>query len=247
MVGIDIRECVTPDDFHQCVHLQRRVWRSSDVDVIPPYAYVVTRHTGGFTLGAFAADGQLVGFTRALFACWRGELCYYSNILAVHPEYRNRGIGRRLKLRQREWALARGRDLVIWTFDPLQAVNAHFNLNTLGAIVRNYEVNFFGPPSSSPLHQGLDTDRLVVEWHVDSPRVRRRLGGHRDDPPPAATVVIPRDINVLKVQDPEAARAWQRDVRRQFTELFAAGLYAGGVRPSPDGSGYQYLFYQDRV
>jgi predicted GNAT superfamily acetyltransferase len=245
MAEIEIRECVSSDEFQQCLELQRRVWGFSDLDVVPLHIYIVTRGSGGFTLGAFTPTNEMVGFAHMLFARQRDRVCYYSHMLAVLPEYQNQGIGRDLKLGQRERALRRGIDFIFWTFDPLQALNAHLNINKLGVLVHTYEVNWYGSTGTSPLHQGLDTDRLVAEWWLNSDRVRNRLaGGEVNWPPPVATVVIPADINSLKTQDMGAARAWQFQVRQQFQEYFAAGLYVGGLEPSGDGSTYRYLLYQ---
>jgi predicted GNAT superfamily acetyltransferase len=244
MMDIEIRQCVSHEEFEPCVQLQRLVWQFSDVDLVPAHIFIVCHKTGGFTLGAFTASDELVGFAYALMARRGEKLCYHSDMLAVHPRYQGQGIGHRLKLGQRDYALKQGVDLIVWTFDPLQALNAHFNINKLGVVARTYEVNCYGSASSSHLHQGLDTDRLLVEWWLDSQRVRHRLTDVEiTSPPPVATVKIPADINSLKARDVEAARAWQLQVRQQFLEHFASGLYVGGFEPLGDGSTYQYLLY----
>ena len=243
-MDIEIRECVRHEEFEQCVELQRLVWQFSDLDLVPTHIFVVSRHTGGFTLGAFTASNEMVGFAYALVAGGGEKICYHSDMLAVSPAYQGQGIGRRLKLGQREFALKHGIDLIVWTFDPLQALNAHFNINKLGVVARTYEVNCYGSASSSHLHQGLDTDRLLAEWWLDSPAVRSRLNGAEvPTPPPAATVKIPADISSLKARDLDAARVWQLQVRRQFLEHFASGLYVAGFEPLADGSTFQYLLY----
>jgi predicted GNAT superfamily acetyltransferase len=165
-------------------------------------------------------------------------------MLAVLEEHQGKGLGRHLKLSQREVALNQDIDLIVWTFDPLQARNAHFNVNTLGAIVRTYEVNFYGSGSSSPLHQGLATDRLLAEWWLSSNRVTERLSGNVEHPGrPEASVLIPSDIQSLKQQDLDAAIEWQQRTRTQFQSRFASGLLVGGFAPSGDGHTHQYLLY----
>ena len=141
-----------------CVHLQQSVWQFGDIDVIPRRLFVVARAVGGQILGAWAGN-NLVGFALAIPGIRNGQSYLHSHMLAVSPEYRNRGIGRLLKLAQRQDALTRGIDLIEWTFDPLQVKNAFFNIEKLGAIVRRYSPDFYGT-STSPIHGSLPTDRL---------------------------------------------------------------------------------------
>src|SRR5256886_15469610 len=142
--------------------------------------FVVAAHTGGEVLGAFDGD-RLVGYTLAVVGL-RDRVPYlHSHMTGVHSEYRDRGVGRRLKLFQRSEALGRGIRLVQWTFDPLELRNAHFNLNRLGAICREYQPNLYGV-TTSPLHRGLETDRLLGEWHLDSPRVVAAIENLVKDP-----------------------------------------------------------------
>jgi hypothetical protein len=158
---IFVRKCESMEEFHRCVELQRRVWGEADLEVEPATMFVVAAQTGGQTLGAFAG-GRLVGFTLAV-AGLRGRVPYlHSHMTGVDNEYRDRGVGRMLKLFQREEALGRGIRLIQWTFDPLELRNAHFNLNRLGVICREYHANLYGV-TTSPLHRGLATDRLVAE------------------------------------------------------------------------------------
>jgi predicted GNAT superfamily acetyltransferase len=245
MNEIAIRECTSNDDYGRCLELERAVWQYTDLELVPLHSYVVIRGSGGFTLGAFTPEGEMIGFSLALMARRDGRTCYYSYLLAVIPGYQSQSVGRQLKFAQRDWALSRGIDLMVWTFDPLQALNAHFNINRLGAIARTYEMNYYGAAGSSHLHRGLDTDRFLAEWWLSSGRVADRVvPSEIEYPLPVATVDIPADINSLKVQDPEAAREWQLRVRRQCREHFASGLYVGGVEPAPDGNSYRYLLYR---
>src|SRR5262249_35181603 len=148
----------------------------------------------------------------------------YSHMAAVLPELQNAGIGAKLKLAQRDHALARGVWPIKWTFDPLQSRNAKLNIIKLGGVVRKYLVNYYGNLSTSALHRGLDTDRLFVEWWVQSPHVAAALAGkHRTDAP-IATVEIPFDIEAMKREDMAAAREWQLKVRAEFQQCLAEGL-----------------------
>ncbi|MBI3950767.1 MAG: GNAT family N-acetyltransferase [Acidobacteria bacterium] len=245
MNEIEIRQCTSHDEFRRCIELERAIWQCSDLDLIPLHSYVVIRGSGGFTLGAFTADTEMVGFALALSARRGEKLCYYSYMLAVTPEYQRRDIGKRLKFAQRDWALSRGIDLIVWTFDPMQALNAHFNITKLGAIAQTYEVNYYSSESSSRLHAGMDTDRLLAEWWLTSDAVQSRVTGSNLKLGPAvAQVRIPANVNALKATDVERARAWQLQVRQQFLEHFASGLYVGRVEPLGDGATYQYLLYR---
>ena len=162
------------DEFQSCVDLQLAVWGYSDGDLIPRRMFLLADRIGGQVLGAFDGDGRIVGFAMALPGYRDGQPYLHSHMLAVLPEYRNLGLGRRLKLAQRDDALARGFELMEWTFDPLEIKNAHLNIARLGAICRRYYPDFYGP-SSSPLQGGLPTDRLYAEWWLRSPRVLRVL------------------------------------------------------------------------
>ena len=171
---ISIAPLTNFSDFERCVDLQVEVWGYSEGDLIPKRVFIVAQHIGGQVLGAF--DGsELIGFAMSLPGYREGRPYLHSHMLAVREKYRNAGLGRRLKLAQREDALARGIDRMEWTFDPLEIKNAHLNIARLGAIARRYHHNFYGP-STSPLQGGLPTDRLVAEWWLRSARVRQILG-----------------------------------------------------------------------
>src|SRR5580704_17891584 len=201
--GLVIRSCHGIPEFEACVRVEREVWQSSDVDIIPIPLFVVASEIGGQVLGAFQGN-DLVGFTMAI-AGWRGRKAFlHSHMTAVLENFSNQGIGRRLKLYQREDALARGIALVEWTFDPLVAKNAHFNFMRLGAIARRYLPNVYGI-TTSPLHGSLPTDRLVAEWHLRSDRVRRVLAGKQANDGSskrAARITIPANLVELRSGDP---------------------------------------------
>ena len=136
---------------------------------------------------------------------------------------------------------------MVWTFDPLQSQNAYLNIVKLGGVVRQYKVSYYGNYSTSALHRGLDTDRLLVEWWVNSPRVNAiATAGKIENPPdPVATVEVPFDIEQMKTHNLKEARAWQHSIRRAFAEYLAAGLYCAGFARGTAHKPSQYLFYPD--
>lgn len=237
--GIVVRHLRAIEEFENCLELERRVWASADIDVVPLPIFVVVAHTGGQVLGAF--DGQqMVGFTLAMPAFREGRLFLHSHMTAVLDDYRDRGVGRRLKFFQRDDALGRGIELVEWTFDPLELKNAYFNLERLGAIVREFLPNVYGI-TTSPLHAGLPTDRLVAQWWLKSARVEARAAGTR--PPrvggPFQRIRVPRNIDVLKKSNPAEAAQVQAAVREQFQSWLGRGSIVTGIELSDDAGTYQ--------
>ncbi len=154
--------------------LQQDVWGWDDLDTTPLMNFIIMKELGGSLIGAF--DGErVVGFAFG-FAGWdEGQAVFHSHMLAVHPAYREHGIGLQLKLAQRTAAIEQGFDHISWTFDPLQSTNAHLNFHKLGVVSSKYKVNFYGDQSSSPLHRCIGTDRLWVEWFLKSQRVADRV------------------------------------------------------------------------
>lgn len=227
--------------FDRCVAIQIAVWGYADGDVIPRRMFLVAQRIGGQVLGAFDHDagGTMVGFAMALPGYRDGRAYLHSHMLAVLPEYRNAGLGFRLKLAQRDDALARGFDLMEWTFDPLEIKNAYLNLHKLGAIARRYHPDFYGA-STSPLQGGLPTDRLYAEWWMRSPHVEARLHGRE-----------PLNFNVSeRVDVPAAIALWKRDEacrtlarslqsknRAALEKAFASGEAAIGYERRADGDG----------
>src|ERR1700722_3412839 len=213
--GIRIRPCHGIPEFEACVRVERAVWKSADIDVVPIPLFVVASETGGQVLGAFRGS-DLVGFTLAI-AGGRGRKPFlHSHMTAVLEAHRNQGIARRLKLLQKEDALARGIALVEWTFDPLMTKNAYFNFARLGAIARRYLPNVYGI-TTSPLHGSLPTDRLVAEWHLGSDRVRNVLTGKPGKPASkrAARIMIPANLEDLRNSNPLEAREIQSEIRAE--------------------------------
>ncbi|HMY73114.1 MAG TPA: GNAT family N-acetyltransferase [Blastocatellia bacterium] len=240
-----IRACTTFADFSACLNLQREVWQFTDLDITPLRSFIITLHSGGMTYGAFDGEGKLLGFSHALAAFdERLRPYYYSHMLAVEPALQSAGIGGKLKLAQRDHALRAGVSLIKWTFDPLQSRNAYLNIIKLGAVIRQYKVNYYGNASTSALHRGLDTDRVFAEWWVKSRRVADAQAGIRQTAKPVAAVEVPRDIEVVKKQDLAEAIRRQAQLRAEFQRLLGEGLYCAGFEADPNGNS-RYLFFKD--
>jgi predicted GNAT superfamily acetyltransferase len=251
MDDITIRECTTVDEFDRCVHLQRDVFGLPDLEISPRRHLIVSRQAGGWTLGAFTGggSGELVGFVHHLAGVRADKQIFgYSHMMAVNRDYQNKGVGARLKWAQRERAMAEGRTFIKWTWDPLQARNAHFNLNRLGVVVRTYAENFYGTDYPTDPAQGetkgLDSDRLFAEWELSSARVMRAASGEvmTNAQSPAVKIAIPANWSALVKQDVNAARAEQVRVRTEFQEAFAAGLVCAGFERQDESP--CYLLYE---
>ncbi|MFM8533532.1 MAG: GNAT family N-acetyltransferase [Acidimicrobiia bacterium] len=174
MADIQIRDLTTIDEFRQVVQLEKEIWGYTDAsDMVGIPVFIFTVHRGAILVGAFEPGGRMVGFAYAVVGRKDGRPMMWSHMAGVLPDYRG-GLGYGLKLAQRDRALAQGYDLIEWTFDPMQAMNAHFNLAKLGGVVSEYAVNFYGE-STSALHRGTPTDRIVLSWNLTSPHVVRRL------------------------------------------------------------------------
>jgi predicted GNAT superfamily acetyltransferase len=241
---IRIRTLEDAQEMGVCVELQQRIWGYASLDTVPDQIFIVAKKTGGQVLTAY--DGTApVGFALA-FAAMRDGLTYlHSHMVGVVEEYQNRGVGRLLKLAQREDALERGINLIEWTFDPLQLKNAHFNIERLGAIVRHYVPNLYGR-TSSPLHAGLPTDRLVAEWWVRSKRVESVLVGETQPVSShCARIAIPADIRRICRDEPLAAEQIQTRVREQFLANIADGRSALGFEFDKVQGTYLLERYED--
>jgi predicted GNAT superfamily acetyltransferase len=239
-----VRNCHELSDFHACVALQREIWGEDPLEVEPATMFVVAAHTGGQVLAAYAGD-VLAGFVLAVAGIRDGQPYLHSHMAGVKDGFRDQGIGRKLKLFQREEALQRGIRLIQWTFDPLEIRNAHFNLNRLGAIARHYQANLYGV-TTSPLHRGLRTDRLLAEWHLDSPRVAaaikdgsRTLPEGLEDVGPSGTSPvhievpsqIPYGVGGNTSTEPSDVTSLQDRLHREFTTHFARGYAATSLIP----------------
>jgi predicted GNAT superfamily acetyltransferase len=235
--NIRIQSLSTLEQFERCVVLQVEVWGYSDGDLIPRRVFVVAQRIGGQVIGAFDGD-ELVGFAMSLPGYRDGKPYLHSHMLAVLPRYRNAGIGRSLKLAQRDDALARGFDLMEWTFDPLEIRNAHLNIARLGVIVRRYQPDFYGP-SSSPLQGGLPTDRLYAEWWLRSDRVANTLRGEAQPIEVIERVTVPHTIYQWKqdAQQRSLALALQTSNREALESAFRRGLAVIGYERDAQGNG----------
>lgn len=234
-----IRSLSTQPEFRDAVQLQQQIWGFDDIELLPVRLFVVATKVGGQVFGAYDGD-RMVGFCLAIPGLKPGGGSYlHSHMLGVLPEHQNSGVGRLLKLRQREDALSRSIDLVEWTFDPLEIKNAYFNMERLGAIVRRYVLNQYGT-TTSHLHGGLPTDRCVAEWWLASDRVKAILAGHSDPrcPSPEARIPVPADIDLIRRRQPKRAREIQREISRRFLDYFGRGLAVVGFEKSPQAGTY---------
>ncbi|HEY1496656.1 MAG TPA: GNAT family N-acetyltransferase [Candidatus Solibacter sp.] len=236
---IEIRQLFHLAEFEEVLQMQKTIWSFEDIELLPLRFLVVVSKVGGHVFGAYDC-GKMVGFCFAIPGIKPdGSPYLHSHMLGVMPAYRNLQVGRRLKLRQREDALARGIALMEWTFDPLELKNANLNIEKLGAIVRRYAPNQYGT-TSSPLHGGLPTDRCVAEWWLDSPRVRSVMG---EGPRVAVAanrqrISYPVDIARIREQDNERARAIQRENAHRFIDAFARGFAVTGFERSETEGAY---------
>lgn len=267
-VDVAIRRASGIEDYLAAVELQKEVW-GDDAHVATLPMLLLANKYGGCVLVAGQFPGRLIGFSFAILGSEAGKLFWWSHMTAVGEGYRNKNVGWRLKLKQRQEALASGIEKICWTFDPLQAVNAHFNIHKLGVVVRKYESNVYGV-SGSPLHRGLPTDRLIAEWNLNSERVRERIGGENsplilrdlDRIPRISSsghepnlglnedvllLEAPGNVTDLKQMDLERARRWQQNIRTACQHYFAGGFSITDFirldRPAPEAC---YLFERSR-
>jgi chorismate synthase len=252
MGPVSIREARDRADYDACVPLQRSVWGLADLEITSAIQLLATVHAGGLLLVADSPDAGIVGFCYAFAALRWGEPHLHSGLLAVRGDARGQGLGARLKWAQREAALARGLGLVTWTFDPMRATNARLNLNRLGAEARELLPDFYGRTTSA-LHLGLPTDRLLARWELRSPRVVRRAAARAPALAPGAPlayevdwrdgkpvprrlrddldaqrllVEVPCDWDAVCREDAALAEAWQAVVRAAFTTYLGRGYAA---------------------
>jgi predicted GNAT superfamily acetyltransferase len=236
-LDIVVRKCDKLDEFHRCVDIQREIWNESDLETEPYVTFVVASHTGGQVLGAFEGD-TMVGFTLGLVGLHDKTPYIHSHMTGVLASHRDRRVGRLLKLFQRDEALHRGIRQVEWTFDPLETRNAHFNFNRLGAICRKFIPNLYGV-TSSPLHRGLPTDRLLVDWQLDTKRVIAAINELVRDPVEGpATIHLPSELEEWKKDNPERVEAEQTRIREEFLHWFGKGYAVTGIRFTLTGADY---------
>ena len=236
-----LRNCTTLKEFAECVLLQKEVWGFSDVELVPLRIFSLAPKIGGQVVGAW--DGEtLVGFAMAIPGNRHGRPYLHSHMVAVKEGYRNIGMGRKLKLFQREDAIARGYELMEWTFDPLEIKNSYFNLERLGAVARRYNVNQYGI-TNSPLQGSLPTDRLVAEWWMKSRRVATVLSAGRPTVLVEERAEVPHEVYAWKA-DPatrDQAEAVQTRNREALQSAFARGLSCLGYERDDTGNGHFLL------
>lgn len=235
---IELRALTQHPEFNAAVKLQQEIWGFEEIELLPVRLFITATKIGGHAFGAYDKD-RMVGFCLAIPGLKAGGKHYlHSHMLGVRPEYRNAGVGRMLKLKQREDAIARSIDLIEWTFDPLEIKNAYFNMERLGAIVRRYVLNQYGT-TSSHLHGGLPTDRCTAEWWLNTPRVNAILAG---EPKPAAPVeariAVPSNIAKLRKDRPQEARAIQLRISQEFRAAFDRDLAVIGFERSEAAGTY---------
>ena len=240
-MAVELRRCHGIEDFRACVGLQKEVWNFSDAELVPLRMFVVADKVGGQVMGAFEGD-TMVGFALSVPGTRSGRIYLHSHMLAVRKDHRNGGLGRQLKLMQREDALARGIELIEWTFDPLEIKNAYLNIEKLGAVARRYNINQYGI-TSSPLQGGLPSDRLIAEWWLKSKRVERLLAEGKNAVARAVTSIsVPAQIYDWKASAETRVRAKQvqEGNREQFLKAFANGLAVLNYERDAEGNG-KYL------
>jgi len=249
---------MTLEDFQQCVEIQKEVWGFDDpYDIVPLPLLVVSERNDGIILGAFEND-QMIGFVYSLPGIHKGQKVQWSHMLAVISSHRNTDIGYRLKTAQYHDAEAKGYDVLEWTYDPLESRNAYFNLQKLGCIAQEYEINVYGI-TSSPLHSGTPTDRLIAHWSI--PPLKKDLPEFRELPVTPALISVtrrdqqallidevilnrneeylflevPSDMQQMKTVSPTAPLEWRLKTREAFTHYFSRGYVA-----------YSFLNFRDR-
>ncbi|MFL6417583.1 MAG: acetyltransferase [Bryobacteraceae bacterium] len=239
--SLQIRQLETLEEFSEVVGIQQEIWGFHDVELLPRRLFVVASKIGGQVLGGYDAD-KLVAFCLCIPGLKPpGRSYLYSHMLGVLGPYRNTGLGRRMKLVQREFALASGVDLIEWTFDPLELKNAFFNVEKLGSIVRRFIHNQYGT-TTSHLHTGLPTDRLIAEWHLRSPRVSEILGQENacavSKRHACARISVPADIAEIRRKDPDYARALQAEIGSEFDRYFGQGWAVTGFERTDEFGTY---------
>lgn len=238
MSGVLVRPAANHAELDTCVDLQMDVWSFHPRDAVPIHQLVAAHEWGGQVLVALD-NGRVVGFCYGFAGRQYGRPALLSHMLAVLPEYWGQGLGAQLKLAQARWARDHGYDLITWTFDPLEATNAHLNISRLRGIVRRYLVDHYGQMTDG-LNKGLPTDRLLVEWHLHRPAVAAILDGQPSPPAPeiARICTIPQNFQAIKTVDPSAALRWRLQVREQLQGALAEGLTISGFMTDAQSGTY---------
>ncbi len=263
---VEIRPITDVGVLREVENLQQRIWGMTDREVVPTHQLLAIASAGGVMLGAFTPAGELIGFCYGFAGQREGRSLLYSHMAGVVEGYRGQEVGFRLKAAQREAALARGLDWMVWTFDPLQIANASFNLRRLGARAGRYYVNYYGEMADD-LNRGVESDRLEVDWRLRDARVARLMTDHdpeqeaapdapvvlgvAGDPPrpqeprldldaPELLLAGPANFTDLRRQDLSLARRWRAVSRAAFQTYFRRGYTAVDFARTPE-AGYYVL------
>lgn len=260
---VDVRPLETHAERDACVRLQRAIWGPGYGDMVPASILKVSQGVGGVAAGAFAGDGELVGFVYGITGVREGRLTHWSHMLGVLGSHRGQGIGQRLKFFQRDRVVSEGVPEMRWTFDPLVSGNAHFNLNLLGVEIRKYVADMYGDTGSG-MHS-FGTDRFIAHWNLaetrevsgseatptfdwdSAPLLNADPACSEPVPPPDSTphavrIVVPYDILALNRKDPELAAAWRHSTRTAFVRTRREGFGVVGFSRSRDaGRGHYFL------
>ena len=268
--NLSIRPLQSQDDYAQCVALQYEIWGADFGECAPPSLLLATQQVSGIAAGAFDSEGRLLGFVFGIGGQRQGRSAHWSDMLGVREDCRGYGVGQRLKLYQRRQLLMYGIELAYWSYDPLEARNAHLNINRLGALPIEYVRDMYGD-ASSPLHAGLGTDRFIVEWQLEAPHVEAALAG-KPRPiafPAGAPVVnsrleagkpqprspdlpgvselrieVPADIQETKSRSPQEAAAWRDCTRVAISHYVVRGYRIVGFERDLENTRCFYLFAQ---
>lgn len=248
---IIIREVETVEEMRDCIDLQRKVFASPDLEISPVRHLIVARYAGGFTLGAYLGE-RLVAFVLSLpmFLAGSREHAFYSHMTAVETGLQSLGIGARLKWAQRERALAEGANYIRWTYQPVLARNAFFNIERLGASISTYMPNYYGTDAEASAEQksaqeGVDSDRLFADWYLTSPKVIALSKGEKFEETGEVVKIIeiPPNWNELVVKETKKAIAEQSRIKHEFQTAFAEGLIVRGFERSETNP--KYLLYKE--
>ncbi|MBK5186935.1 MAG: hypothetical protein JJD97_01755 [Gemmatimonadaceae bacterium] len=257
--GLTIRRVASESEYQQCVDMQHEIWGESYSGIVPAVILSLAQRLGGVVAGAFDAEGSLLGFVFGMTGLIDGQIGHWSDMLAVRHSARDRGIGHRLKLFQRDALRALGIHTMHWTYDPLVARNAYLNLVKLGATAAEYVIDFYGAETGSSLHGSLGTDRFIVRWNIAAERDPRGLAdrpapvapddgpfivnpARGDAPPllgdlpiaPRIRIEIPPDIHTLIEHAPDVALAWRTTTRRAFTWYLGRGYRVAAFSAAPN-------------
>jgi predicted GNAT superfamily acetyltransferase len=254
---ISIRRVRTNEEYDACVRMQHAIWGEDFTEAVPATILKVTQQIGGVTAGAFDPGGRLLGFVFGMMGSMDGALVHWSDMLAVHHDARNKGLGRRLKLFQRELLRPLGVERMFWTYDPLVAKNAFLNIVRLGARPTEYVIDMYGADTHSALHSGLGTDRFIVAWDltkdggantrseadVESDVRNAPIAGPATELPDAdlVRVEIPADIDAVLARDVSVAATLRKSTRRIFTHYMDRHYRVAGFSHLTPDDRYFYI------